>query len=310
MLRQHLHRAPTFVRTTIVSLAVIVFSIASADFVRAMTCESLFSSYGDVPKPFRHFVYATMDLNHLAVMANARRVYPKLSNYRTPGLSVSLIDQNHSNTFTASGVILSGGPKRVLAASPRDLVRQHRNFSISALDSKYIDDLASLLRETKSGPPKSAMDWNEILLAEDSARPGFEIDGFFIRTDSLGNALISDEHVSAILKMSRTSGLPLHTIKPSTGFYTIALKLEYSKNEKFLRVLATKNEFLDLQSKAKRAGQPLFGEWVERLGIYPHTVDGYFDGLTYRAESYDQFTGEVISVNLWKSKNLKFNEAQ
>jgi hypothetical protein len=211
--------------------------------------------------------------------------------------SISILDQNHTNTFGNVGVILSVPPANIFATNSEDMfsyeLKDEKGKAVARDDNSTRLRLAyqkfgirtpdQILLNTKSEPSSHYADQNEILVTGCTKQGGdLKIIGIFVKTDSLGNILVSKDLLGPAMQSAEIANLKIVKIGPPNNYPTVKIT-EVSKTQsgdgittRTIKVMATKEQFLELEKKAEQAGHRLLA--IQENDSY---YSGAFRGLDY-----------------------------
>jgi hypothetical protein len=122
-------------------------------------------------------------------------------------LSMSLIDQDHTGTWTYGGLILDVPEKNIIGNGPSDL--GSANWDKSLLQSQF--DRSALLNPDDLLKKSSRLDYNEVIAFANLDGSKIRLKGFFIVVDSSGLP-IDRELSDKIQEHAKRLALPLVNI--------------------------------------------------------------------------------------------------
>ncbi len=240
-------------------------------------------------KRFQLFVHALRDVNGAdAFMAGLSSKVGKV-------LSTSIIDQDNTNTFYSSGLVLSIPSENIYSAHWMDMISKsfqkdgkvipesdYAARLLYAYEKFGLADPQKILQQTKSAPADSMFDQNEVLvLTGGSECEPIEVTGTFISVDSMGRSYQNEEVDAALAAFAESRGLPLLKVGPASGFYAVGVTVTAMDPSGKVLVNATKTEFQNLFHLARERGSKLAGVLTvdaKMLGYFTDEATFYTDG--------------------------------
>lgn len=188
-------------------------------------------------------------------------------------ISLSAVDQNHTNSFVPAGVILDVPSENIFAAHPADMLSStimqanHMNPS-----GTYLDTLPALYKtyglpspeqiitKTIASPAINTFGHNEVVATSIGINgKSLKIKGVFFVVDSLGQYLAKPDLFAKIQGLASKYSLPMIPLGPGKGFVTIRMDKTSISSSRTVRVYCTRKEFAQLQESAQRLGVNLIG---------------------------------------------------
>ena len=233
----------------------------------------------DPHRNFRFLVHASQEPSFYQIYLNRRDLAPY------GRMSSSIIDQNHTNTFSGLGLILEAPPESFFASHTVDMnstgVRNADGKAISNLDhweklgalhSKFgLLAPEKILEGTAREPGSSTEAFNEIVLTGKAANGKVvKVAGLMIRTDSTGRPLAGEMLVRYATKLAKKNSLPIVMIPPSRGISAVMMKPAGAPfgPGSYKQVMATEKEFHRMEASAAKGGGHVIGYQPNSTAVY------------------------------------------